>query len=159
MGDRAQALAKDLASFSAAMTDFVTHCSDADWQKRCSWEDWSVGVTARHVAAGHFSIIEIVRSILDGASPPDFTMDQIVEMANQHARQHADTTRTEVLNLLAENGAAMCTYVAGLSDTDLDRTFSMTAMGGDVSILQLVENVVLHSGGSHLDNMKKAAAE
>ena len=85
-------------------------------------------------------------------------MDQIVEMANTHAREHAHCSRTEVLDLLNSNGAAFADYVAGLGDVELDRSAHMELVGGEVSAQQLIEMVIFDSGGEHFANMKKALA-
>ena len=83
-------------------------------------------------------------------------MDQLVAMANAHARQHAACTQDEVLGLLRRNGAALVDYVAGLSDAELDRTGHLALAGGKMSAQQFIEAVILSSGGEHFASMKAA---
>jgi len=77
-------------------------------------------------------------------------------MANEHARQHAACTREEVLEMLRRNGSAIADYVAGLSDADLDRTGHLALAGGKITAQQLIEAVILKSGGEHFASMQGA---
>jgi hypothetical protein len=97
MNEKAKALARRLHAFSNDIITFVEGCSETNWKKTCEKEEWPVGVTARHIGAAHFEAVELVRMIVKGKKLPEFTMNQLVEMANEHARQHAGCTREEVL--------------------------------------------------------------
>jgi hypothetical protein len=156
MSERAQKLAERLRAFNEDIAVFVEGCSDGNWKKACEKEEWPVGVTARHIAAGHFEAVDLARIIVKGEQLPEFTMDQLVAMANAHARQHAACTREEVLGLLRRNGKALVDYVAGLSDAELDRTGHLALAGGKMSAQQFIEAVILSSGGEHFASMKAA---
>ena len=156
MSEKAKNLAQRLGAFSAEVIAFVEGCSEKNWKKACAQEEWPVGVTARHIAAGHFEAVDLARMIAKGEKLPEFTMDQLVAMANAHARQHAACTRDEVLGLLRRNGAALVDYVAGLSDAELDRTGHLALAGGKMSAQQFIEAVILNSGGEHFASMKAA---
>jgi len=156
MSQRTKELVQRVRAFNNGFIAFVENCSDEDWRKVCSGEGWTVGVVAHHVAAGHFGAIDLVRMIVVGEAIPEITMETIDQMNAQHAKDHAHCTREEVLGLLRENGSAFASYLAGLSEADLDRTGYLALIGGDVSAQQLIEMVILHSGGEHLDSMKAA---
>ncbi len=156
MGEKGKELARRLRAFSDDLIRFVEGCSETNWEKACEKEEWPVGVTARHIGAGHFEAVELVRMIVNGETLPEFTMDQLVAMANEHARQHAGCAQDEVLGLLRRNGAALVDYVAGLSDAELDRTGHLALAGGKLSAQQLIEAVILTSGGEHFESMKAA---
>lgn len=157
MGERSKVLSEQLRVFNEEMIAFVETCSEESWKKRCPQEEWSVGVTARHVAAGHYGAVELAKQIVAGESLPDMTMDQIVEMGNRHAREHAGTTREEVLGILRKNGSALEAYAASLSDEELDRRGNLSITGGEVTAKQIFEFIILQSGGDHLTNMKTVA--
>jgi len=157
MSKRAKALSLRLQAFTDEVVGFVQGCSDADWLKVCK-EDWTVGVTARHIGAGHFEAVGLAKIIVSGKQLPEITMPQLIDMANEHARQHAGCTRKEVLEVLRQRGAALVSYVAGLSDAELDRSGHMALLGGKVSAQRFLEAVVLDSGGEHLTSMKAALA-
>jgi hypothetical protein len=155
MSQRAKDLAQRIRAFNNELMAFTENCTEDDWRKVCA-EDWTLGVVARHLGAGHYGALDLAKMIVSGEGLPDLSMDQIVQMANQHAREHADCTKPEVLDILRENGETVINYVAGLGDADLDRTSHLAMMGGEISAQQLIENVILQSGGEHFVNMKAA---
>lgn len=158
MSERAQSLANQIKAFNEAVLAFVDNCPEKAWQQVCKEEDWTVGVVARHVAAGHFLIIGMARAIIKGEALPAMTMDQVIEMGNTHARDHADCTREEVQTLLKENGESAAAFVGQLSDDELDCKGHLDLFGGDVSVEQLIDYVIIQSGGGHLTSMKAAIA-
>lgn len=158
MSDRAKNLADRLALFNKTMMEFVENLTEEDWRKVCSWEDWPVGVTARHVGAGHYNIIGLVEMIVKEGKFPEMSGDQINQMANQHAREHAACTKAEVLDVLRKQGAALTAFVEGMDDAALDKTAYLAMMGKETTAGQFIELVVLQSGGEHLANMKAAMA-
>jgi hypothetical protein len=157
MSERTQKLAERLRAFRDEVIAFVEACSEKDWKKMCK-EEWPVGVTARHIGAAHFEAVGLARMIVKGEKLPELTMEQLVEMANTHARQHAACTRDEVLGILRCNGGALVDYVAGLSDAELDRTGHLALAGGKLTAQQFIEAVILMSGGEHFASMKEAVA-
>ena len=158
MSQQAKELSERVQEFSYQVIDIVENLSEEDWHKVCAWEEWSVGVTARHIGAGHLNIIWLAKMIINGEELPELTMDKIFAMANEHAREHADCTRDEVLDILRQNGAALVDFVAGLKDDELDRKGYIAASEGDVSVQQLIEFIIFQSAGQHLSNMKTAAS-
>ena len=158
MSQRAQDLVERLKAFNNEVIRFVEACSEEQWDKVCA-EEWNLGVVARHIGIGHYTgAADMAKMLVDGEKVPELTMEQIVEMANTHAREHADCSRAEVLDLLNSNGAALADYVADLDDAALNRSAHMELVGGEVSAQQLIELVIFESGGEHLANMKKALA-
>ena len=154
MSERSQSLANMIQAFNDAVTAFVERCPNGAWRQTCADEDWPVGVVARHIAAGHFQIIHLARTMLKGESLPELTMEQVIEQGNAHARDHADCTREEVQTLLKENGSAAISFVAGLSDKDLDCKGYLALVGGEVTVEQILNFVLLESGGDHLSSMQ-----
>jgi hypothetical protein len=156
MSQRAKKLADRLRAFTDDVIALVEGCSEKEWSKACPAEEWPVGVTARHIGAGHFEAVGLARMMVNGENLPEITMEQVVGMANEHARRHAGCTREEVLDVLRRNGAALVDYVAGLSEVELDRTGHLALAGGELTAQQFIEAVVLKSGGEHLASMKAA---
>ena len=154
MSKRAQSLADLIQAFNDAVIAFVDRCPEKAWHQTCTDEDWTVGVVARHVAAGHFQVINMAQTMLQGESLPAMTMDQVIEQGNSHARQHADCTREEAKTLLGKNGDAAVAFVASLKDKDLDCKGHLDLIGGDVSVEQLLNMVIIQSGGEHLASMQ-----
>ena len=158
MSERAKQLAGELNQFKRRVIEFVEGCDPKDWSRELDWEQWPVGVTARHLGAGHFQLIEIIDNLLKGEGWPPLTQEVLVQMGNQHAAEHAECSREEVLGILRENGEALSAYVAGLTDAELDRAAKLAMTDSEVSVYQLISLVVLQSGGEHLANMQKAVA-
>ena len=158
MSERAQLLADTIQAFNDAVMAFVDRCPEDAWRQTCQKEDWQVGVVARHVAASHFQVIRLAKTMLQGKPLPELTMEQIIEQGNAHARDHADCTPEEVQKLLGKNGAAAAAFAAGLSDDDLDRKGHLTLVGGEVSVERLLNSVIIQSGGEHLASMQATIA-
>ncbi len=156
MSQRAKDLAKQLETLNNEIIAFVDKCSDEDWQKICNWEDWTVGVTARHIGSGHYRAIGLAKMIINDEKLPDLSSEQIIDGGNRHARKHADCTKNEVLKVLLKNGTDTADFIAGLSDDDLDRTGHLAVVGGEITTQQYIEYVVLKDSSKHLANMKTA---
>ena len=156
MSERASKLADRIKSFSNEVIAFVENMSDDDWNKPLEWEQWSAGVTAHHIGAGHLAIFDLAGLIVKGEPLPQLNMDQIFEMANQRAKESAQCSKSEVLEHLRGNRDRMVAFIKGLSDDDLDLKGSMPAFEGEVTIEQLIEYVIFQSAGQHFDNITKA---
>ena len=154
MSQRAREISELFKKFNKEVIAFVENCSDENWGKICSGENWPVGVVARHIAAGHYSAFGLAKMIVEGKQLPELTNETIDQGNAEHAKKHANCTKDEVLGILRENGSSVAEYVAGLNDADLDRTSNLPAVGGTISVQQFIENVLIHSGTEHLTNMK-----
>jgi hypothetical protein len=155
MNPRANQLSQRLRQFSDELASLTRKVSDEDWTKMLPAEQWPVGVTLRHLASGHLGITSLARMMVNGEKLPEITMEGLKEMANQHAREHADCQKNEVLEILDKNSAEIVSFTAGLADEQLDRTGHLAATG-DVSVQQIIEYVVFMSAGEHVANIQKA---
>ena len=158
MSQRAQDLSKRIESFKDDVIAYVDSLSEKDWNAPCDWEEWTAGVTARHIGAGHFRIFELAGMIVQGKELPPLTIDQINAMSDKDSRAHSDCTRDETLEALRENGAQLVSFVSGLSDDELDRKGSMPAFGGEVTVNQVIDFVIFQSAQEHLDSIKTAVS-
>jgi hypothetical protein len=152
---RARQLADRLQAFNDEAIHIVQALSSEQWTRICR-EEWPVGVTARHIAVGHYDIIEFVRMIVRENILPDFSEEEVRQAANEHARKHADCTQQEVLDLLRENAAALIDFVSGLRDDELEQRAYLSLAGQKVSAENFIREVVLNSGGEHLESIKAA---
>ena len=66
MSKRALNLSKRIESFRDDVIAFVGTLSAEEWNARCDWEQWTVGVTARHLGAGHFGIFKLLGMVVEG---------------------------------------------------------------------------------------------
>ncbi|MDJ0782246.1 MAG: DinB family protein [Desulfosarcinaceae bacterium] len=157
MGDRREELAARIEAFAGDVIDYTAALTAEEWRKTCEWEEWSAGVTARHIG-NHLGIFELAAMIVRGEPLPQWTMDDINAMSNQDSQAHADCTQAEALELLQRNRDGMTRFLRGLEDTDLDRKGSMPAFGGEVTVAQLIDFVVFQSAAQHLESIKAAVA-
>jgi uncharacterized damage-inducible protein DinB len=155
MGARADALAKKFEEASKAVTDVLTRVSDADWKKMTSGEKWSVGVVAHHIATGHAGIARLVKNVAAG-SVPNLTMAALEQMNAQHAKEHAQCTKAETLELHKKNAAAAAAVVRGLSDAELDRSGSGLVGMPPMSTQQVVETILINHVNEHLGSIRAA---
>ena len=159
MSEKAAALKDGFETLNNNLIAFVDGCSQEEWKTACPGETWPVGVVARHVAEGHYSLLGFIQLIVAGQELPEMSMDAIDAMNEKHAAEHADCTREETLDALRSNGAELAGFVAGLSDADLACKGSMPAFGGEFSVDQMIEFVIFQSAQEHLDNIKKAVGK
>jgi hypothetical protein len=159
MSERANEIAGKIKSISENVIAFVENLSDGEWTKVCDWEQWTVGVTARHLGAGHLAIYDLAGMIIRGEELPQLSMDQVHEMSKKDAQEHADCTKAEALEYLRNNGPKMVEFVSNLSDEDLDRTGSMPAFGGKFTTEQFIDMIIFQNAFQHFDNMKSAISK
>ncbi|MCF8107158.1 MAG: DinB family protein [Desulfohalobiaceae bacterium] len=155
MSTRSRQLTDRLKAFNDELTAFVANLSQDQWKAICS-EQWPVGVTARHIGAGHYAIQELVEMIVNHNQLPPFTEKEVREAANAHARDHAGCSKQEVLDILEKNSSALIDFVSRLNDFDLAQKAYLGLAGRKLTAQEFVEQVVLESGGEHLQSMKAA---
>lgn len=156
MAQRQNQLAERIQSFSNEVRAYVEQLSDDDWNKTCEWEEWTVGVTAHHIGAGHMGIFSFAQMIIQGDPLPPLTMDQVNAMSKEQAQEHVNTTQAQTLEQLKKNTASMVSFVKGLNDEQLDSKGSMPAFEGEVTTEQLIEYVIFQSAVEHFESMKAA---
>jgi hypothetical protein len=156
MSQKAKDLSKRIETFRDDLIAYVETLSEKEWNAMCDWEEWTVGVTARHLGAGHFGIGGMLTMIVQGKELPQVTMDQLNASSDKDSREHADCTKAEALDHLSKNGTELAAYVAALSDEELDRKGSMPAFNGEVTTSQFIETIIFHSAREHFDHMKTA---
>ncbi len=155
MADRAEALAAKFEEANNDVISMVESASDDQWKAVCADEGWSVGVVAHHVAGGYPLIAGLVGALASGAEIPPLTTEQLDQGNVQHAKDHADCTKEETLEMLRTGSAAAATAVRGLSDEQLDKTSTVIAGAPDMSVDQVIENVLIGSAAGHGASIKK----
>ena len=155
MGDRSKKLADRLNSFNEEVMAFVESCTEEEWQKTGE-ENWPLGVTARHIGALHYPAVFGAKKIIKGEKFPEMTMEQIIDNANRHATEHAECAKSEVLQVLREQGQKIIEFVRKLEDSDLDKIGYLPALAKNLTVEQYIEAVVLEGAHEHLQSIKTA---
>ena len=158
MGQKAKALADRFASLHGEMISFIENCSDEDWKKLCPGENWPIGVVTRHMAGIHYSLVDLAKNLVAGVVLPEMSMEAIDALNAQHAEEHADCTKEEILGMLRDNGPSHTEFISGLSDEDLNKTAAFSLTGGEVSPKQLIK-ITINGCTEHLTNIKGAISK
>ena len=155
MGARAESLAKQYEAKAAEMTATINRLSDVDWKKTTAAEQWSVGVTAHHVAGGHEPIAGIAKTVASGQSIPNFTMAMLNEMNAKHAKDFAGCSKAETLALHQKGVTAAAAIVRGFSDAELDTSGTVMAGMPPMTAQQVVENILINHINDHMGSIRK----
>jgi hypothetical protein len=154
MGARGEALAKQFEAKAAEFTAAIEKLSDADWKKVTTAEKWSVGVTAHHVAGAHEPISNIVKTLSAGQSIPGFTMPMLDEMNAKHAKDFANVTKAETLDIHTKGVVTAAAVVRGIADGDFDKSgVALTGMP-PLSAQQAVEGILVNHINEHLGSIR-----
>ena len=155
MGAKGEALAKQFEVKAQEATGVLEKLSDADWKKVTDAEKWSVGVTAHHVAQSHEGIANIIKAVVSGQSMGNFTMDMLNEMNAKHAKDFANCTKAETLDLHKKNAAAAAGVVRGLSDDQLAKSATVLTGMPAMTAEQIVSGILINHIDDHFGSIRK----
>ena len=155
MGAKGEALAKQFESKAQEAAGVLEKLSDADWKKVTDAEKWSVGVAAHHVAQSHEGIANIIKAVVSGQSMGNFTMDMLNEMNAKHAKDFANCTKAETLDLHKKNAAAAAAVVRGLSDDQLAKSATVLTGMPAMTCEQIVSGILINHIDDHFGSIRK----
>ena len=155
MGAKGEVLAKEFEAKANEATGVLEKLSDADWKKVTAAEKWSVGVTAHHVAQSHEGIAGIIKAVAAGQSMGNFTMDMLHEMNAKHAKDFANCTKAETLDLHKKGAAAAAAVVRGLSDDELAKSATVLSGMPPMTAEQVVTNILINHINDHYGSIRK----
>jgi uncharacterized damage-inducible protein DinB len=155
MSDRASALADDFEQANTELARLIEGLSDAQWATRTDAEQWPVAVAARHIAAAHAFISRRARAIAASQPLPPMPPGGIDAENARDAERYANVTRAEVLDVLRSNGADAAALVRGLTDEQLDRTFTRPT-GETMTLAALIQNALIGHMVAHGANIRAA---
>ena len=154
---RGQALAEAFTAANNQVITLVEGVSDEQWRNICEGETWSVGVTARHIAASHAGIAGFVRAVAEGQGPPPLDPAAIHQGNAEHAHAHANCTRAEVLDLLRTGGAEGAATLRGLTDAQLANSTPIAFAGGQPwTAAEIAERIMIGHMQMHLPSIQAA---
>ncbi len=156
MGAKSEMLAKQFEAKSRDALLTLERLSEADWQKVTASEQWSVGVTAHHIAGVFHVLPDVVRAMAAGRSLKDFNMDHIDEMNAQHARDHANCTRADTIKLYREGAAAAAAAIRALSDEGLAKSGTVMSSMPPMTVEQIIVGGLLQHVDEHFGSIRQA---
>ena len=157
---RAEALADRIEEGAALLAAFAEGLSEAEWLTPVSAHDRrSVGVIVHHVASVYPIEIELAQTIARGKAVTNVTWEAVAEMNAQHAREQADVTKADALELLRQNSREAAAAVRAFTDAELDRAapFSLS-FGAPVTAQFVIEDHALRHSWHHLVRILKAVS-
>jgi hypothetical protein len=122
MGTKGEALARQFESKAEEAAGVLEKLNDEDWKKVTEAENWSVGVTAHHLAGSYERVPDIALGLAAGQSFGNFTRRMLDERNAQHAKDFAGCTREETLGLHRRGAAKAASVVREFSDEQLAKS-------------------------------------
>ena len=156
MGVKTDALAMQLQAKAGEAVGTLAKLNDADWNKVTGAEQWTVGVTAHHLARALEAVPGIVTGIASGApARANFTRATLDEMNAQHANEHAHCPRAETLALFQRNAATACAVLRGLNDDQLAKSGTVFTDAPPMTAEQLITLALLNHMDEHMGSIRK----
>ena len=155
---RAESLAARIEQGAAGLATFAEALSDAEWGTPTSPTDRrTVGQIVNHVALVYPIEVDLARAIASGNAVTDVTWQVVAELNAGHAREHAQVTKAEALELLRTNSREAADSVRAFKDEELDRAapFSLS-FGAPVTAQFVVEDHAVRHSWHHLARIRTA---
>ena len=158
MSEQAIELANRFTAANDRLIRTIQGASDAELQTICPGEQWSVLVTARHVAISYRVVASWIRRVANGEEVP-VTRQQIDQGNALHAQEFATASREEVLTLLRDNGIKAAETIRNLSDEQLGTSAIMgPENGARLTAEQVAQEVLIDHVAEHTTDIQAALA-
>jgi PhnB protein len=129
--------------------------SDSDWSKRTAAEQWPVGVTAHHLGGALQPVATMVKAMAAGQSLERFRLDTLDDRNARHAKEHADCTKAETVELYRKGAAAAAATIRALRDEDLAKTGALVPGAPPITVEELIARGLLGHIDDHLGSIRK----
>ena len=155
MGERTAGLAAEFKRLNDELIATIERCSEKQWELRCVGEEWSVGVTAHHVAEYNTIESDLAQTIASGEPLPPLTWGVIHEMNARHAREFANCTKEETVELLKVSGDQAVNTIQKIDDDQLRLTAAAPWLdGAPISVQQMIEDILIVHVNEHLESIR-----
>jgi hypothetical protein len=159
MSEVATQLADQLANVTHDFVQVVESCTPEQWARTTSSEEWPVGVVAHHAAVSYPQFVQLVQALAAGVQDiPLISAEQLHAGNAKHAREFANVGKSETLDLLRSSGDTLVQQIGALSDEQLDITTGIF-FGGEMSLRQVIERIVIGHPVSHLESIRTTLAD
>jgi len=155
MGAKSEALAMQFEAKAREAMATLEQLSEADWKKVTAAEQWSVGVTAHHLAGALEAVSNIVKGIVAGQSLGNFTGDRLDELNAQHAKDFANCSKAETIELHRKAVAAAAETIRGLSDDQLAKSGTVFTGMPPMTAEQLITRGLLVHTDEHFGSIRR----
>lgn len=142
--------------FNRRLIGFLSGLDEDQQNKKLAWEGYSVLTVAGHISGPrHYGLRDMAEMFIHHEEFPDITSEMIVNLANQDFELHKTWTLDKVIMNLEKEGQQTTSYIAGLSDRNLEAVGHLESFGGDISVDQLIDWIIIGTSVDHLENMKR----
>jgi len=155
MGTKSETLAKQFEAKSREAMATLEKLGEEDWKKVTEAEQWSVGVTAHHLAGALEPISSMIKAVAGGQALGEFTLEMIDEMNARHAKDFADCTRAETIELLRTGSATAAATIRGLSDAELAKSAALLKGLPPMTAEQVIVGGLLVHIDEHFGSIRK----
>lgn len=145
---RAQELADRFDAANEEVIRFVQTCTDDQWSRVTTAEEWTVPATAMHIATGHLIIPPWVHRIATGL-PVTGTWDDFATFNALDQHKNARVSRGDIVDRLRTFGASASLFVRGLNDEELARAARFEPADAALTAEQVIEGVLIHHIQEH----------
>jgi len=160
MSRRAELLAARIEEGANGLAAYAEKLTEAEWKAPGSTggnDRRPVGVVIHHVASVYPIEVDLARAIAGGNAVTDVTWQVVAELNARHAREYANVTRAEALELLRKSSREAAERVRAFSDEDLDRAAPFAlSFGAPVTAQFVVEDHALRHSWHHLARIRSA---
>lgn len=159
INERSEALAARLEAGAAALADFGSALSEAEWHTPIPHDGRKVGVVVHHVATMYPIEIQLASLLAAGQPITGVTWDAVATINRDHAKDQDNVTKEAALALLRANSAAAAAAIRALTDEELNRaaTVSLNSDAPLTCQFFLEDHAVRHSY-HHLAGIRAALA-
>jgi Mycothiol maleylpyruvate isomerase N-terminal domain len=155
VGAKSEALAQQLETKVRDALATLEGLGDQDWKRTTGAEQWSVGVTAHHLAGALEPVSHMAEAVVAGESG-SLTGPMLDEMNAAHARDHAQCTKAETLELLRRGAIVAARVIRGLRDDQLAKTATVLTDVPPMSAEELIRRGLLAHMDEHFGSIRKA---
>ena len=155
MGARSETLARQFEARAQDAAAEIEKIGEGDWRKVTEAEQWTVGVTAHHLAGAFEAVAGIATRLAAGQSMGNFNRAMLDEMNARHAREHAGASRAETLALYRKGVASAAATIRGMSDEQLDRSGTVFADAPAMTVEQFLTGALIRHIDEHAGSIRK----
>ena len=156
MSRRAEQLANRIEQGAANLIAFAETLNDEEWRAVVKPDGRTVGVIVHHVGFVYPIEIDLTRLLVEG-KPMPATWADVAELNAKHAKDHANVTKQEAIDLIRKNSKAAADAVRGLTDEQLDNG-NTGAMYGNAPVTAqfFIEDHPLRHSWHHVAKIRAA---
>lgn len=153
--NRAQKLALRIKEGADALLTFANDLSNSEWETPVEGDGRTVGVVVHHVASVYPLEIELAQKLVKGEPITEATMEVVDKMNADHAKEFANISKKDALELLKINSFMASESVKTLTNEELDNSAAVSLNSNAPLTAQFfIEDHALRHSFHHLAKIK-----